>query len=477
MIINTDKVIAMSIFDLLKIGPGPSSSHTIAPMQAGADFAQRIKKLEYHLLNRVKGVRVRLFGSLSATGKGHGTDRAVIAGLMGNESSSCPLTLLNDLLNMPQEKRVLDVGNKKLPIGSENIEYCAIQHNFPYNNTLIIDLLSENYPNKEILTNLRNKTDMLSESILFSWEYYSVGGGFLQWKGWTASKTVHPPHPYSNMTELRMLVKEKDLSLDELLLENEVAITGLSIDEINRKLDVLINIMKDTVLRGVSTDGYLPGPIGLKRKAKRLKERADSLRTFDQYLCLLDAYAYAVAEENAVGNTIITAPTCGAAGVVPAVLMIMHEHFHLDITAQRSGLIVAAAIGFIAKNNAGIAGAEVGCQGEIGVATAMAAAMLAQAQGYSDKVVENAAEIALEHQLGLTCDPVGGYVQIPCIERNAIGAVKACNAALIAENENPDSHIVSFDTTVKAMGEIGRDMNCKFKETAMGGLAVCVIYC
>jgi L-serine dehydratase len=465
-----DKIIAMSIFDLLKIGPGSSSSHTIGPMKAGFNFSEFVKTLDEKILNNAKGVRIRLYGSLSATGKGHGTDRAVIVGLMGNKPSTCSPTLLNDFINISEEQKVIDLGIKKLFIDLENVEYDSISHNFPYNNTLIIDLLCEEYPSKIASKDFQN-------SVLFSREYYSIGGGFLQYKGQIEPKTISPPHPYSNMTSLKKQLKDKNLSLEKLLLENEVAISGLSEEEIKAKLDKIICIMKDTVNRGINSEGVLAGPIGLKRKAKRLKERADSLQTIDQYLCLLDSYAYAVAEENAAGNTIVTAPTCGSAGVIPAVLMILEEHFHLDIVAQRSGLLAAAAIGFIAKNNCGIAGAEVGCQGEIGVATAMAAAMIAQAKGYSPKVVENAAEIALEHQLGLTCDPVDGYVQIPCIERNAIGAVKACNAALIAENENPNTHMVSFDITVKAMGEIGKEMSSKFKETALGGLAVCMIYC
>jgi L-serine dehydratase len=463
----TNKIIKMSIFELLKTGPGPSSSHTIGPMKAGFDFSVRVKALNRDILNRAKGIKIRLYGSLSATGKGHGTDRAVIVGLMGNDPATSPHTLLNDFLNISKEQKVIDLGIKKLPVDLDNIEYSSISHNFPYNNTLIIDLLSEQDLARDTSKDLQNST-------LFSMEYYSVGGGFLQWKGWVESKNVVPPHPYSNMTELRSQINEKKLSLETLLFENESVISGLSEEEITEQLDRIIYVMKDSVNRGINTEGVLPGPIGLKRKAKRLKERVDSLETTDQYLCLLDSYAYAVAEENAAGNTIVTAPTCGAAGIIPAVLMILQEHFHLDIVAQRSGLLAAVAIGFIAKNNAGIAGAELACQGEIGVATAMAAAMIAQAKGYSLKVVENAAEIALEHQLGLICDPVCGYVQIPCIERNAIGAVKACNAALIAENENPNSHMVSFDTTVKAMGEIGRDMNYKFKETALGGLAVCI---
>jgi L-serine dehydratase len=235
--------------------------------------------------------------------------------------------------------------------------------------------------------------------------------------------------------------------------------------------------MKDTVRRGCSTRGLLPGSIGLARKAAVLYDRSGVLHDFDKRLCMLNSFAYAAAEENAAGNIIVTAPTCGAAGVAPAVVMFMQECLGLNLLPQRKGLLAATLVGFIAKQNAGIAGAEVGCQGEIGVASAMAAAMLAEARGYSSKTVENAAEIALEHHLGLTCDPVGGYVQIPCIERNAMGAVKAYNAALIACNENAAAHMVGYDDALRAMAEIGRDMNCKYKETSTGGLAVCMVAC
>ncbi|MDR1245190.1 MAG: L-serine ammonia-lyase, iron-sulfur-dependent, subunit alpha, partial [Endomicrobium sp.] len=295
---NLDKIITMSVFDLLKTGPGPSSSHTIAPMKAGYDFVQRVRNLDANILAKVNGVRVRLYGSLSATGKGHGTDRAVIAGLMGNEPSTCPPTLLNTVFKLPKEKKVLDLGKRKLPIGLDNIAYCSVSHNFPYNNTLVIDLLSKHYDNKS-KTIPTDEPDYLEKNIIFSWEYYSVGGGFLQWKGWAAPKTVKVPYPYSNMTQLLSLAEKKGLSLDEVILQNEIAISGLSKNEINSKLNILIKIMKDTVARGIATEGVLPGPIGLKRKAKRLKDRSDSLQTPDRYICLLDAYAYAVAEENA----------------------------------------------------------------------------------------------------------------------------------------------------------------------------------
>jgi len=451
--------IAMSVFELLKAGPGPSSSHTIAPMRAGADFSAIVRGLDPALRERAGRVRVRLLGSLSATGEGHGTDRAVVAGLMGYEPTYCPPALLSELTNLPQEKRVLHLESKSLPLSLGCVAYGPVQHDFPYSNTLFIELLDP------------------ADQVLFSKEYYSTGGGFLQWKGWAAEARGHPAHPYTNMNELLARQAESGLHLDELLMENETAITGASPESIVQELDRLLELMKDTAHRGCRASGLLPGKIGLSRKAGVLFERAASLKAFDRELCFLNAYAYAAAEENAAGNIIVTAPTCGAAGVVPAITLFMQDHLHLDQKAQRKGLLAAAAVGFIAKENAGIAGAEVGCQGEIGVASAMAAAMLAEARGYSPIIVSNAAEIALEHHLGMTCDPVGGYVQIPCIERNAVGAVKAYNAALIACNENPAAHKVSYDDALRAMAEIGRDMSCKYKETSTGGLAVCLVVC
>ncbi len=494
--------IVMSVFELLKAGPGPSSSHTIGPMRAGADFAALAAGLDPEVLARVRGVRVRLYGSLSATGKGHGTDRAVIAGLMGNLPEHCPPSLLGDLFRLPPNKLVMRAGSVVVPLCLDTVDFCAVRHGFPYSNTLIIDLLDTEFPVREATEDeaelgpylfispfAKNRgllppfspaaeaPDLLAGNILFSREYYSVGGGFLQWKGWQPEERGAPRHPYVNMRELQVRLVQSGLSLDELLVENELAITGASPESVRQGLDFLLDLMKDTVRRGCAARGALPGTIGLQRKANVLFDRAGSLQSFDLKLCLLNAYAYAAAEENASGHTIVTAPTCGAAGVVPAVTMFMQEQLSLDDAAQRKGLLAAAAVGFIAKQNAGIAGAEVGCQGEVGVASAMAAAMLAHARGYSAKVVENAAEIALEHHLGLTCDPVGGYVQIPCIERNAVGAVKAYNAALIACNENPAAHMVSYDDALRAMKEIGQDMSAKYKETSTGGLAVCLVAC
>lgn len=474
--------ILMSLFELLKVGPGPSSSHTIGPMKAGADFCRRAATLEPELLRRVRGVRVRLYGSLSATGEGHGTDWAVIAGLMGHTPEECPPTLLAELPSLLQEQRMMRAVEPPLPLGLGNIEYGPVQHDFPYSNTLFIDLLDVPFPapagdGEGGCLPDAGGADAYTAHILFSREYYSVGGGFLQWRGMEPEQRGKPLYPYADMGEVHRRLAETGLSLDELLLQNESAITGASRESVEHGLDRLLELMKDTVRRGCFSRGALPGPLGLLRKAGVLRERALSLQPFDRDLCLLNAYAYAAAEENAAGHTIVTAPTCGAAGVVPAVVMFMQEQLGLSISAQRKGLLAAVLIGFIAKQNAAIAGAEVGCQGEIGVASSMAAAMLAQARGYSAKVVENAAEIALEHHLGLTCDPVGGYVQIPCIERNAVGAVKAYNAALIAANERTEAHVVSYDEVLKAMAEIGRDMNCKYKETSTGGLAVCLVDC
>ena len=470
--------ITMSVFDLLKAGPGPSSSHTIAPMRAGADFAALARGLDRELLARVRGVRVRLLGSLSATGPGHGTDRAVVAGLMGHEPETCPPKVLNDLPNLPAEKRLLSVPGLNLPVSVDNVEYGPIHHDHPFSNTLFIELLAAPFPPEGSRPPLGSaEPDPLARQVLWAKEYYSVGGGFLQWKGWEPEERGRPRHLYHNLTSFRARLEESGLTLEQLMLENEMAVTGAGPAAVYQGLDRLLDLMADTVRRGGEEGGKLPGPIGLKRKSAKLRERADSLSPFERDLCLLNSYAYGASEENAAGHIVVTAPTCGAAGVVPAVAAFMRDHLRLGPAALRGGLLAATLIGFSAKHNAGIAGAEVGCQGEVGVATAMAAAMVAQGRGYSARVVENAAEIALEHQLGLTCDPVGGFVQIPCIERNAVGAVKALNAAVIAANEDLASHVVSLDVTVQAMAEIGREMSCKFKETSTGGLAVSLPMC
>ena len=476
--------ISTSVFELLKAGPGPSSSHTIGPMRAGADFTTLVQGLDPQLKKQAAGLRVRFWGSLSATGRGHGSDRAVIAGLMGYEPDRCPPALLNDLESLPAAERALKLDERRLPLDLSLISYGPIQHERPYSNTLMIDLLdclpdpaSGGYLPIPPMTAAEAGPDSLAAHILFSKEYYSVGGGFIQWPGWEPPERGLPPYPYGNMRELLIRLEESGLSLDRLMLLNESALTGASEEKIRRDLDHLLGLMKDAVERGCRREGRLPGSIGLRRKAPALYRKAEAMNDFDRHLSLLNAYAYAAAEENAAGNIIVTAPTCGSAGVIPALAVFMEKQLGLDQQTLRGGLLAASVAGFIAKQNAGIAGAEVGCQGEIGVASAMAAAMLAHGRGCPPKMVENAAEIALEHHLGLTCDPVGGYVQIPCIERNAMGAVKAYNAALIAAHEDPAAHLVGYDDSLKAMLEIGRDMNSKYKETSTGGLAVCLAEC
>ncbi|MGN0008150.1 MAG: L-serine ammonia-lyase [Desulfovibrionaceae bacterium] len=452
--------ITTALFDLFKIGPGPSSSHTIGPMKAGNDFLDQCAQLDDAALDGAASLHVTLLGSLSATGRGHGTDSAVLAGLLGHRPETCPPNVLPELARVPELRHLVTVRGRTLPAGLQDIEFGPVTHDGPFSNTLIIAL--RDAAGKEI----------------YSREYYSVGGGFLQWKGWTAPDRGHPAYPYGTMRELHAQLDRTGLALHELLLENETAITGMGRPAIFERLESVMDAIYDSVRRGLRAGGKLPGTLGVWRKAAGLLEQAQRLPfAADRFLGRLNAYAFAVSEENAAGGVIVTAPTCGSAGVMPALLYAMRADMNIGERALREGLLASAAVGMLAKHNAGIAGAEVGCQGEIGVASAMGAAMLAHARGYSPTVVEHAAEVALEHHLGLTCDPVGGYVQIPCIERNAVGAVKAYNAMLLASCEVEQQHMVSLDAAISAMGEIGRDMNAKFKETSEGGLAVSIVEC
>lgn len=449
-----------SIFDLLKCGPGPSSSHTIGPMKAGYDFLCLCRERLNSFAKKPSHFIVRLYGSLSATGKGHGTCAAVLAGLLGHKPEKCPAGLLKDISRDPDQHYTQMLGDIPITLSLHNVIYDNVNHNFPYNNTLVISLM-----------------DTTGEA-LFEREYYSVGGGFIQWKGWKAPQLGKPVHPYQTMKELQIRLEQTGLTLHELLLDNETAITGTSRVEVLLYLDELIETMVMGVKRGLSKQGVLPGTLNVQRKASVIYDRAKNLTIpSERFLCCLNAYAMATAEENADGGVIVTTPTCGASGVLPAILYAMRYDMHIGDRAVREGFLAAVAIGFLAKHNAAIAGAEVGCQGEVGVASAMSAAMLTHARGFNAEYTANAAEIALEHHLGLTCDPVGGYVQIPCIERNAVGAVKAYNAFLLAISEDPKSHRVSLDSAIEAMGETGREMNAKFKETSLGGLAVSMVNC
>lgn len=464
MPLSAAPVITTSIFELLKAGPGPSSSHTIGPMRAGLDFRALAEALPEVEKARAHKLEARLFGSLSATGRGHGTDRAVLTGLMGYQPETCAERLSGVLpagfMELPEAERSFELGGRRLVLGQDSVIFDSVTHAHPFSNTMLISLL-----------------DPAGRSIL-SRTYYSVGGGFIQWEGWSAPERPTPPYPYASWGALAALSDESGLNVPQIVLANEMALTGKSRAEVRDELDAVIEVMRRSVGRGTRREGVLPGTLNVHRKAAQLARKADCMDDpLNRFLGLLNAYAFAVAEENAAGGIIVTAPTCGAAGVVPAVLTIMEGYLGFGPEAVRDGLLAAVAVGFLAKHNAGIAGAEVGCQGEVGVASAMGAAMLAQARGYPPQIVANAAEIALEHHLGLTCDPVGGYVQIPCIERNAMGALKAYNACLVASAEDATKHRVSLDMTIKAMGETGHDMNAKYKETSSGGLAASVIEC
>ena len=454
------KPILTSLFDLFKIGPGPSSSHTIGPMKAGSHFITLCQNLPRDLRARAVRVRVRLFGSLSATGAGHGTHAAVFAGILGVTPEDCPSGFLAALAEDPTLSRPVPLEDSPASMCLSDIEDGPLVHDYPFSNTLVPELLDA------------------EGHVLFAQEYYSVGGGFIQWKGQKELSLGSPVHPYRNMNELRTIIREQGLNIYEILLDNETAITGMPRTDIISALNDILDRMEESVRRGLEAEGLLPGPLKVQRKARMLWQRAERLPDSpNRFLTRLNACAFAAAEENAAGGVIVTAPTCGSAGVLPALVWAMRHELLIGDRAIREGFLAAAAVGFIAKHNASIAGAEVGCQGEIGVASAMGAAMLSDARGNRSRYTENAAEVALEHHLGITCDPVGGFVQIPCIERNAMGAVKAYNAAVITAGTDPYSQKVSLDAAIAAMAETGREMNCKFKETSLGGLAVSMVAC
>ncbi len=450
--------ITTPILDLFNIGPGPSSSHTIGPMRAAAGFLAAVSGLPAETLDRAAAVDVRLLGSLAATGQGHGTPQALLAGLLGHRPESCPPDILDGLADYPGGTVV--VAGRSLAISPRAVA---------------LDLLTvpRRHPNTMVF-----RVTAGDGTVLFTREAYSVGGGFVEWQGEELPVRALPPYPFSSMAGLRRIVEETGLALPDVLMAIEEVVSGLSRQAIVERLDGVMRVMIDVVERGLEAEGPLPGPLGLWRKAGVLFTRyRQDPQMPDRPILALCACAFAGAEENACGHIIVTAPTAGAAGVLAGVLYIVKV---LRPTAGifrknfREALLVAGMVGLLAKHNASVSGAEVGCQGEVGVASAMAAAFLAQAHGHGVQVVENAAETALEHCLGLTCDPVAGYVQIPCIERNAMGAVKAFAAYQIAAAEAPGHHVVGLDQAIAAMAQTGRDMCTKYKETALGGLALSV---
>ncbi|MDD2967277.1 MAG: L-serine ammonia-lyase [Desulfovibrionaceae bacterium] len=441
-----------SVLEIFKIGPGPSSSHTIAPMKAGNDFLALAKALPQEQLASADMLRVRLFNSMSSTGIGHHTDKAILAGLLGEEPETCSGELLDGLFAQPNDTRTVAIGSVRLPFSRQNIVFEKEHRKAPVSDVFTISLHA-------------------GEKTLLEREYYSVGGGFLQWKGWTPPERGKPRHSFDSMNGLLQLC-QSGLSIPQIMLENEMAITGLSKATILKRLEDIVLAMDSSVTAGLSIEGKLEGPYKLERRAASMYKEALALPAEERFLASLSAFAHAAAEENSQGHRIVTAPTAGSAGVMPALVHMLLSERKKAMPALIDGLLTASVVGMLIKRHASVAGADVGCQGEIGSASAMSAALLAQVQGEAPEIIENAAEHALEHHLGMTCDPVDGYVQIPCIARCAMGAVKAWNAFLMAKTGRGTFHPVGLDVTIRTMAATGQDMDARYRETAQGGLAL-----
>ncbi|MDI4635781.1 L-serine ammonia-lyase [Pelomonas sp. V22] len=462
---------AVSVFDLFKIGIGPSSSHTVGPMRAARLFALRLHQAG--LLSRTTRVVAQLYGSLGATGKGHGSDKAVLLGLAGHEPDQVDVDRVEAMLTEIRGRGAIAL------LGERDIAFNEVQ-----------DLQFFRRQSLPFHANgLRFLAFDAEDQQLAEKTYYSVGGGFVisdeVAADGTKQKAIAPdaavlPYPFKTGDELLALTKSHGISMAEVMRRNERH--WRTEEETRAGLMKIWQVMQDCVTRGCKTEGILPGGFKVKRRAAELhRQLTASTATAQQdplqVMDWVNLFALAVNEENAAGGRVVTAPTNGAAGIVPAVL---HYYWRFVPGATEEGvidfLLAAAAIGILYKENASISGAEVGCQGEVGVACSMAAAALCQVMGGTPEQVENAAEIGMEHHLGLTCDPVGGLVQIPCIERNAIASVKAINAARMALRGD-GTHFVSLDQVIKTMRETGADMMDKYKETARGGLAVNIVEC
>jgi L-serine dehydratase len=451
--------IMTTLSEFYKMGPGPSSSHTMGPMRITYDFYQRLTKLPEEQLKKATGVKVHLFGSLSATGKGHGTDRASLAGLLGKSPAECPPQFLDDLARNPDQSYKLTIGPKTLDVTLKDVIFDETKGNFYHPNTMTCKLLA-------------------GTDVLYELEYYSVGGGFIEWKGYVAPEKGQPKYPFAYARELKKFIIDDHIPLGKLLLENEMAISGKSEKDIMMFLDQVAEVMIRGVETGLTVESVLPGPIKLHSKAAQMQQmiKISTKGEAGKAITTVASYGFAMGEENARGHIIVTAPTAGSAGIIPAVLKSLRD-LKTPTDKIREGFLAAAAIGYLCKHNATLSGAEGGCQAEVGVGSSMGAAMIAQALGEGPKVVSNAAESALEAHLGMTCDPVAGYVQVPCIERCAYGAVKAWTAFCIASEEVPAERRVDLDTTIAAMALTAKEMNSKYKETSEGGLAVSVVLC
>jgi len=461
-VVKKEKEPVMTTLDeFYKVGPGPSSSHTIGPMRITYDFYQRCTKLPADQLAKATALKVHLYGSLSATGKGHGTERASLAGLVGKEPATVEPAFLDGLAEKPDQVFPVKLGDKTLNVSLKDIIYDETKGDFKHPNTMTCKL-------------------MAGDTALLEQEYYSVGGGFIEWKGYQPPKKGQPKYPYATMKELLAHAKDNKLTVAQVVMANEVAVSGKSEAEINAFVDKIHTAMVNIVKSGLSAPpSTLPGPIKLKTKAGDVYKRAmDDKYEKQRGLGVVSAYALAGSEENARGHLVVTAPTGGSAGVIPAVAYSLGEGGRkLPQQKLRDGFLAAAAVGYLCKHNATLSGAEGGCQAEIGVASAMGAAFISQAHDFEPQVVANAAEASLQHHLGMTCDPVAGFVQVPCVERCAFGAIKSWTGFMIASNEEPFNRRVDFDTTVAAMALTAKEMNSKYKETSEGGLAVSVTLC
>ncbi len=443
--------------DLYKVGPGPSSSHTIAPLRIAGNFRIWLDG-QPDLVRSSAAIEAHLFGSLSATGRGHRTDRAIIAGLIGQKPETCDAALM-DALGDATRVFPTTIAGRDFHIGASTIVWDKVDAGYPFADTVVMRLVD-------------GQGRALAER-----EYYSTGGGFFQWKGQPRPISPEPVFRYSNMNEFKTVAAESGQSIDAIMLENEKALLGVGDAEVTAHLDLVLDTMIRGVDLGLTEEGVLPGPFEFHRKAKRIHDRALAAEGGDNFLGRLSSYALAVSEGNAAGRLAVTAPTLGSAGTLPAVAYLMQYDLKVSREAMRKGLLAAGLVGLICKTNASVAGADVGCQGEIGVASAMAAAMLAHAAGQPVEVTEIAAAMALEHHLGMSCDPVGGFVLIPCIERNAFGALKAYNAYLIASNEIASQHWEDLDRVVAAMLETGRALPQPFREMGTAGLGVSMVGC
>jgi L-serine dehydratase len=457
---------AISVFELFKIGIGPSSSHTVGPMRAALKFAKNLQDTKQ--LEQTDTIKVEFFGSLGATGIGHGSDRAVILGLEGETPELINPEAIDERIDK------IRTTQKLCLLGKKAIAFCEKEHLLFHWHALPF------HPNGMLFSAYNIAQEKIASQI-----YYSVGGGFVVEEEEIKNPSIQPdvslPYSFKSATQLLELCEQHGLSISQLMLENEKY--WRSEEEVRQGLWHIWEVMQACVCNGFKNEGILPGGLQVKRRApelyRQLSAKPDSSLT-DDPLAIIDwvnLYAIAVNEENAAGGRVVTAPTNGAAGIIPAIL---HYYNRFCPSATRNStidfLLTAGAIGILYKENASISGADVGCQGEVGVASSMAAGALTEVLGGTPKQVENAAEIAMEHHLGLTCDPVGGLVQIPCIERNAMGAVKAINASRIAL-QGDGKHVVSLDKAIATMRVTGADMPSQYKETARGGLAVNVVEC